>query len=135
MPVRSSFLPTFDAAPVEAAPAPAIDASPAVPATVADYVRADGVSLSYGVRTVLTDVSLTVPPGSRVGLIGENGVGIRTAVCQGLTELGIELDPAANAAARGEAAIHAAGSRVQVWVVPTNEEIVVARLAKQVLQG
>ncbi len=69
------------------------------------------------------------------GGIGENGVAIRTAVCQGLTELGIELDPAANAGAHGEAAIHAAGSRVQVWVVPTNEEIVVARLAKQVLQG
>ncbi|MGN6204976.1 ABC-F family ATP-binding cassette domain-containing protein [Humibacter sp.] len=78
MPVRSSFLPTFDAAPVEAAPAPAIDESTTVAAAVADYVRADGVSLSYGVRTVLTDVSLTVPPGSRVGLIGENGVGKST---------------------------------------------------------
>ncbi|MGN6198860.1 ABC-F family ATP-binding cassette domain-containing protein, partial [Humibacter sp.] len=78
MPVRSSFLPTFDAAPAEAAPAPAIDESPTVPATAADYVRADGVSLSYGARTVLTDVSLTVPPGSRVGLIGENGVGKST---------------------------------------------------------
>ena len=85
MPVRSSFLPPFDAAPADVAatpngvgPAkPAAD-SISAPATVADYIRADGVSVSYGIRTVLTDVSLTVPPGSRVGLIGENGVGKST---------------------------------------------------------
>ncbi|MGN6126869.1 MAG: ATP-binding cassette domain-containing protein, partial [Humibacter sp.] len=49
-----------------------------IPATVADHLRADGVSHSYGVRSVLTDVSLAVPPGARVGLIGENGVGKST---------------------------------------------------------
>lgn len=41
-------------------------------------LRADGVSLSYGDRRVLTDVSLTVAPGTRLGLIGENGVGKST---------------------------------------------------------
>lgn len=41
-------------------------------------LRADGVSLSYGDRRVLTDVSLTIAPGARVGLIGENGVGKST---------------------------------------------------------
>ncbi|MFF2050003.1 ABC-F family ATP-binding cassette domain-containing protein [Leifsonia sp. NPDC058194] len=41
-------------------------------------LRADGVSLSYGERRILTDVSLTVAPGSRLGLIGENGVGKST---------------------------------------------------------
>jgi acetate kinase len=69
------------------------------------------------------------------GGIGENGVAIRAAVCQGLAALGIELDPQANAAAKGEAAIHASGSREQIWVVPTNEEIIVARQAKQVLMS
>ena len=49
-----------------------------MPATVADHLRADGVSHSYAVRSVLTDVSLAVPPGARVGLIGENGVGKST---------------------------------------------------------
>ncbi|WP_085371414.1 ABC-F family ATP-binding cassette domain-containing protein [Leifsonia sp. NCR5] len=47
-------------------------------AAVADHVKADGISQSYGDRRVLTDVSLTVAPGSRLGLIGENGVGKST---------------------------------------------------------
>jgi len=34
-------------------------------------LRADGVSVTYGDRRVLSDVSLTVAPGSRLGLIGE----------------------------------------------------------------
>jgi macrolide transport system ATP-binding/permease protein len=41
-------------------------------------LRAEGVSVRYGERRVLSDVSLTVPPGARVGLIGENGAGKST---------------------------------------------------------
>jgi macrolide transport system ATP-binding/permease protein len=41
-------------------------------------LRADGISVHYGDRRVLSDVSLTVPPGARIGLIGENGVGKST---------------------------------------------------------
>lgn len=41
-------------------------------------LRADGISVHYGERRVLSDVSLTVPPGARIGLIGENGVGKST---------------------------------------------------------
>jgi acetate kinase len=67
------------------------------------------------------------------GGIGENGVNVRTAVCRDLNELGIVLDAAANASAKGEAKISAADSRTQIWVVPTNEEIIVARQAKQLL--
>src|SRR5207302_3803773 len=63
------------------------------------------------------------------GGIGENSVRMREAVCANLDWFGIALDPAKNAAARGESAIHAADSRVQVWTMPTNEEIVVARQA------
>jgi acetate kinase len=69
------------------------------------------------------------------GGIGENRPQFRQAVCRGLEELGIVLDPEANAAATGEAAIHAPASRTQIWVVPTNEELIVARLAKQLLEG
>ncbi len=68
------------------------------------------------------------------GGIGENGTRTRQAVCAGLDELGIILDDAANAAAKGECKISAAHSRTQIWIVPTNEELVVARLAKQLLQ-
>jgi acetate kinase len=67
------------------------------------------------------------------GGIGENGVGIRSGVCAGLTELGIELDPALNAAAKGEARVSSDGSRVQVWTIPTNEEIVVARQTRHLI--
>jgi acetate kinase len=69
------------------------------------------------------------------GGIGENRPAVRAAVCENLEELGILLDPDANQAARGEAKISTAESRVQVWVVPTNEELIVARQAAQLLEG
>lgn len=69
------------------------------------------------------------------GGIGENGVNTRTAVCHNLKELGIELDPAINASAKGECKISSAGSKVQVWTIPTNEELIVARQTRQLLEG
>ncbi len=69
------------------------------------------------------------------GGIGEKGSDTRKAVCHGLEELGIVLDETANAAAKGEVKINAANSRTQIWVVPTNEEIVVARQAKALLEA
>lgn len=67
------------------------------------------------------------------GGIGENGANLRAAVCANLEELGIVLDPAANAAARGECRVSAPRSKVQVWVVPTNEELIVARQTRDLL--
>lgn len=69
------------------------------------------------------------------GGIGENSPSVRQAVCRDLSCLGIAIDAAANAGASGEACISAAESRVAVWVVPTNEEIVVARQVKAYLEG
>ncbi|HYW80582.1 MAG TPA: acetate/propionate family kinase [Thermoguttaceae bacterium] len=69
------------------------------------------------------------------GGIGEHRAAFREMVCRDLQELGIVLDPAANEAAQDEAKISATDSRVQVWVVPTNEEIIVARQAKQLMEG
>jgi acetate kinase len=68
------------------------------------------------------------------GGIGENNPALRAAVLNNLEEFGIRLDPAANASARGEAKVSAPGSRVQVWVMPTNEELIVARLAAECLK-
>jgi acetate kinase len=60
--------------------------------------------------------------------IGENRGEIRAAVCAGLEHFGIRLDPQANAAPNsGERELSAAGSRVRILVLPTNEEQVVAR--------
>jgi acetate kinase len=67
------------------------------------------------------------------GGIGENRASIRTDVLRGLQEFGIVLDPTLNESAKDEAKVSAADSRVQVWVMPTNEELVVARLAAKLL--
>lgn len=68
------------------------------------------------------------------GGIGENSATVRAAVCRNLEQLGIALDEAKNGAVRGEARIDAAASRVQLWIMPTNEELVVARQTKQLLE-
>lgn len=67
------------------------------------------------------------------GGIGEKGKRIRAAVCAGLEELGIVMDPVANEAVAGESSFHASDSRVQLWVLPTNEELIVARQTVDVL--
>jgi acetate kinase len=59
--------------------------------------------------------------------IGENSSLIRSLACANMTYAGIELDPQLNQTAKGEMKISTASSKVQVWIVPTNEEIVVAR--------
>lgn len=70
------------------------------------------------------------------GGIGENGTRIRQAVCQGLDEFGIQLDPHANANVDGgESVISQGSSRVQIWVVPTNEELIVARQSRELLES
>jgi acetate kinase len=69
------------------------------------------------------------------GGIGENSPEIRAATCDGLGELGIVIDSSRNATASGETAIHLDSSRTQIWIVPTNEELVVARQAKELLES
>lgn len=69
------------------------------------------------------------------GGIGENSTRIREGVCRDLGWFGIALDPALNASGPAERRVSAAGSRVEVWTVPTNEEIVVARQAKALLDS
>jgi acetate kinase len=69
------------------------------------------------------------------GGIGENRPEFRAMVCRDLEGFGIELDPAINGDARGEGRISAETSRTEIWVVPTNEELIVARQAKAFLEG
>ncbi|MHB1305558.1 MAG: acetate/propionate family kinase [Limisphaerales bacterium] len=68
--------------------------------------------------------------------IGENHPALRAAICADLDQLGVILDPELNANTRAqEAVISAAGSRVKVMVVPTNEELVVAREVRRLLEA
>ena len=67
------------------------------------------------------------------GGIGENRASFRAAVCRNLEELGIVLDEKTNETAEGEAKISSPESRVQIWIIPTNEELIVARLAAKML--
>jgi acetate kinase len=65
------------------------------------------------------------------GGIGENSRSLRERVCRDAAWLGIEVDPAANAA--NGPRISAASSRVSAWAIPTNEELMIARHARRVL--
>jgi acetate kinase len=70
------------------------------------------------------------------GGIGENSAEIRSRICAGLEWMGIELDDAKNKAmAGGEGRIDAANSRVEVWVIPTDEELLIARDTWRVVTG
>jgi acetate kinase len=70
------------------------------------------------------------------GGTGEAGADMRKQILGGLEELGIVIDDALNAAhVRKEGEISASNSRVKVWVVPTNEEIVVAREVYKLVSG
>jgi acetate kinase len=67
--------------------------------------------------------------------IGENNPDLRAEICADLDCLGLQLDPAANAACRAtEAVISTPDSLVEVRVIPTNEEIIIARHAWRLLQ-
>ena len=69
------------------------------------------------------------------GGIGQNGKAIRAAVCADLDFAGIRIDPARNKAARGSAESRIDAGPVAVWVMPTNEELIVARQTAAVLAG
>ena len=63
--------------------------------------------------------------------IGENASSVREAVCRGCNWLGVELDEAANAGNRLR--VSSASSSVSVWVIPTDEELMVARHTRELL--
>jgi len=67
------------------------------------------------------------------GGIGENSERIRTHVCRNMEWAGVELCEQKNSGVKGEACLSKDSSRVQIWTVPTNEELVVARQTRDVL--
>jgi acetate kinase len=65
--------------------------------------------------------------------IGEHAPPIRERVCRDAAWLGVTLDPAANAA--GGPRISTSDSKVAVWVIPTNEELMIARHTLKIAAG
>lgn len=59
---------------------------------------------------------------------------VRALICRAAAWLGVELDDAANAAHTAYARrIRSAASRTRAWVIPTNEELVIARHTRELL--
>ena len=65
--------------------------------------------------------------------IGENSRALRERVCGVAAWLGVEFDTGANA--RNGPRISAVGSRTSAWVIPTNEELMIARHTRRLLTG
>ena len=69
------------------------------------------------------------------GGIGENGVAIREAICKNLEWAGLVLDPQKNVVRGKEAKISKVESNAEIWILPTNEELIVARQTEAVLRA
>ena len=59
--------------------------------------------------------------------VGENGKDTRKAICSYLTFMGVEIDDEKNSIRGQEICISTPNSKVQVWVIPTNEELMIAQ--------
>ncbi|MDA8379044.1 MAG: acetate/propionate family kinase [Planctomycetia bacterium] len=68
------------------------------------------------------------------GGIGQNAVNIRQWIISDMQYAGIILDTEKNRQAHGECRIDGPGGRVQIWVLPTNEELIVARQTVRALE-
>jgi acetate kinase len=66
--------------------------------------------------------------------VGENNAEVRAAVCEGLEIFGIAVDPNRNSEGEPARVISPPGARTSVLVVPTNEELAIARQSVQVLE-
>ena len=67
--------------------------------------------------------------------VGENGPDTRQMICDYLAFMGVKLDPEANKVRGKEMKISAPDSKVQVWVVPTNEELMIAQDTAELVNG
>ena len=59
--------------------------------------------------------------------VGENSGSMRASICDGLEYLGVKLDPEKNKLRGEEVVISTSDSKVTVWVIPTNEELMIAQ--------
>ena len=69
------------------------------------------------------------------GGIGENSVEVRAQICEGMEWAGLTIDAKRNEKMRGEGVISTDESQLQVYVIPTNEELLIARDTVRVILG
>ena len=67
--------------------------------------------------------------------IGENQINIRKMICENLEWLGVKIDLEKNNTRGDQREISTKDSKIKVWVVPTNEELVIARDTKQIVEN
>ncbi len=67
--------------------------------------------------------------------LGENGISMRMSICKDLENLGIKMDADRNNIRGKETEISAADSKVKVFLIPTNEELVIARDTKEIIEA
>ena len=91
--------------------------------SIAQYVAKYAVSLK-GIDTIVF-----------TGGIGENQINIRKKICENLEWMGVKLDLEKNNVRGEEIKISADDSKINVYIVPTNEELVIARDTKTLVEG
>ena len=67
--------------------------------------------------------------------VGENDGGVRADVCKYLGYLGVKIDPEQNKKRGDEIKISTDDSAVQVWIIPTNEELMIAQDTAELVKG
>ena len=91
--------------------------------TIAEFVAKYAVSLN-GIDTVIF-----------TGGIGENQINIRKRICEHLAWMGLEIDLDKNNVRSEETKISTENSKVEVYIVPTDEEMVIARDTKAIVEA
>jgi acetate kinase len=90
--------------------------------------------LSYGIKKYIGSYAAAMGGLDAVVFtagVGENSSVVRAMACEGLEFMGIEIDGAKNDVRGKEAVISSDAAKVKVLVVPTNEELVIARDTKR----
>lgn len=90
---------------------------------VAQYVAKYGVSMN-GIDVIAFTAG-----------IGENQINIRKMICENLEWLGVKIDLEKNNTRGEEIEISTLDSKIKVWVIPTNEELVIARDTKNIVES
>ena len=69
------------------------------------------------------------------GGIGENDASVRADVCAGMEWMGLKFNAEANNVRGKETLLSTEDSKVQVWLIPTNEELMIARDTREIVEG